>query len=335
MDTSPSIATSAPHPGFRRSVAAFVRLGVAVSPSATPSDAGLPDAHPTYRAFAGTVENAEPGLAALLDDASLVDRAAYEMGLFAHLLRAATAAESPVHSTDVGSDTASFMTAPSVRLVRTRWDWDAFVADPALSLPSESGAAWVLHLPRSGPVLMRRLHALPALLLEACAYPLTRAQAVAGVMERVEADPAQLTPLVHAQIEALRAADLLRPSAPSAADHTLHEMRCLLLRDEPPHPARGIAGTLARAARAARNHATTVATAENSAHRVHSMDIAVSRIDHLLEGLRLRGAFSARLDGYWESGDVIHRSRSITPLLDTLCRVMGEGIYALPPYVLT
>src|SRR6202008_3874549 len=85
--TAPDVVAPAPHPGFRRSTAAFARLGVAVRPGA--AQAGAPEAHPTYRAVLAAARAADAGAAPWLDDASRLDRASYELGLFAGLLRAA------------------------------------------------------------------------------------------------------------------------------------------------------------------------------------------------------------------------------------------------------
>ncbi|HET7231524.1 MAG TPA: hypothetical protein VFJ16_16055 [Longimicrobium sp.] len=336
MNAAPPPATpSAPHLAFRRSLAAFARMGVSVDPAATTLDvAELPDAHPTYRAIVETIRMAEPGAAALLDDASLLDRTAYELGLFARLLRAAVSV-SPPPLAGGDADSAAFATAPSVRLVRTRWNWDAFLAEPAAGQPAETGAAWVLNLPPAGPVQVRRLHPLPALLLEVCAWPLTRAAAAAAAGERVEGDPARIAELVHAQIDELCAAGLLRLHAPNAADHAVREMRHLLLASEAPYPGHGIAGMLARAGRAARKHAAAAAAAGDPAYPMHQLDVSVSRIKNLLSGLKLGGAFRVELEEYWASEDLGARVSSVAPLLDVLRRTLGEGVHALPPYVLT
>lgn len=324
------------HPGFRRSVAAFARLRVAVRPvlDADAPEPTLPAAHPTYRAITGAIRAAPADTAALLQDASLLDRASYELGLFAPLLRAAFAGQLSSAPADASPAGAAFTTAASVRLARTRWNWEAFLADPTLELPSESASAWVLHLPSAGPLQVRRLHALPALLLEACAYPLTRAGAVAAVMEHVEGDAGQLASLVHAQIDELLAAGLLQHDAPTAADHTVDQMLRELRSDDPPHPARSIVGLLARAARATRKHADA-ATAVDAAYPVYAMDRSVSGIEQLLMRAGLRAAFRAELDGYWASEDGSARVKFITPLLDTLRRALGEGMHALAPYVHT
>jgi hypothetical protein len=57
---------AAPHPGFRRAVAAFARLSVAVRPSATPPDAGVPEVHPTWRAVTRAFRTADGDAAPLL-----------------------------------------------------------------------------------------------------------------------------------------------------------------------------------------------------------------------------------------------------------------------------
>jgi hypothetical protein len=329
-------AAPVPHPTFRRTVSAFARMGVAVRPSRAPADPGLPDPHPTYLAVAAASRAADADLAPLLEDASLLDRASYELGLFGRLLRASMAGDEDAAASDPGSPETTFATAPGVRLVRTRWDWDGLLADPARSEPVKRDTPWVLQLPPSGPLRMQRLHPLPALLLEACAQPLTRKDAAAAVAERVDGDPAQIAAAVHAQVDELLASGLLRPCA-AAADRTVSEMRRLLLADEPPPQAgaRGLAGMLWRAVRPAREDAEEALRAEEGSYPIHQLDATVRHLDQLLTAARLRDAFSTELDGYWAVPDVPARVRSLEPLLDVLGRTLGSGVFARPPYILT
>ncbi|HVG44304.1 MAG TPA: hypothetical protein VM890_06215 [Longimicrobium sp.] len=331
-------ADAEPHPAFRRSLAALARLGVAVRPAGVrvPPDPGLPDAHPAYRGIAAALRDASAGAAPLLEDASLLDRASYELGLFARWLRAALAGEPPAPLVEGDPAGTAFATAPSVRLVRTRWDWDAFLADPAQDEPAERGIAWVLHLPPSGPVQLRRLHPLPALVLEACAHPLTRNAAAAVVAEQVEGDPERIAALVHAQMDELSAAGLLRPFAPSAADHAVDEMRRLLPAAETQQPAaRSLVALLARAVRPTRKAADEALVASDASYPVHRLDLSVGMLDQLLAHMRLRDAFSTELDGYWAAAGVASRVASLSPLLEALRRVVGSGVHALPPYVVS
>jgi len=331
-------ADAEPHPAFRRSLAAFARVGEAGRPAVVrvPADAGLPDAHPTYRAVAAALRDAGDGAAPLLEDASLLDRASYELALFARLLRAAWPEEPPAPPAEEDPAETAFATAPLVRLVRTRWDWDGFLADPARDRPDEHGAAWVLRLPPSGPVQLRRLHPLPALVLEACAHPLTPSAAAAVVAERVEGDPARIAALVHAQMDELSASGLLRPFAPSAADHAVGEMRRLLSPAEAPQPAeRTLLALLSRALRATREAADEALRAVDGSYPVHRLDLSVGALDQLLARARLRGAFSTELDGYWAAAGGAARVASLSPLLEVLGRVVGSGVHALPPYVVS
>ena len=331
----------APHPAFRRSVATFARLGVAVhpSPAPVPPDSGLPAPHPTYLAVTAAARAAGAETAPLLKDASLLDRAAYELGLFGRLLRASMAGDENEDEgaapSGPGSPEDTFATAPSVRLVRTRWDWDDFLAGPARNEPVERSITWVFHIPPSGPMRMQRLQLLPALLLKACAYPRTRAEAAATVAERVEGDPARIGVMVHVQVDELLASGLLRPCAPAAA-RTVDEMRRVLLRDEPPPQAgaRGLVGMLARTVRPAREHAEEALRAEESSYPIHRLDHTVRHLEHLLVAARVRDAFSAELDGYWAAPGVPARVRSLAPLLDVLERTLGSGVFALPPYLM-
>ncbi|HEX6372210.1 MAG TPA: toprim domain-containing protein [Longimicrobium sp.] len=327
-----------PHPGFRRAVAAFARLGVAVRPSSAPAppDAGVPEAHPTWRAIIRAARNADAEAAALLEDASLPDRAAYELGLFAGLLRAAAAEAPAAAPPDAGAPDTAFATAPLVRVVRTRWDWDAFLNDAALPAPPESGAAYLLHLPPAGPLQMRRLQTLPAILLEVCARPCTRAQAAAAVAERVDADAERLAAAVRAQMDEMRASGLLRPTAPAAAEQAVDEMLRLLRADQVPQGgARSVAGMLSRSIAATRELADRAAAAEDDApYPRYLLDVSVDVLQDLLGRARLRGAFAAELDACWAGADVPSRLGHLIPLLDVLGRAVGRGAHALPPYVL-
>lgn len=338
MDADPlPQAAPAAHPAFRRSVSAFARLGVELRlpTDRAPREAGVPDAHATYRAVIAALHGADAGAAPLLEDASLLDRAQYELGLLAPLLRAAMAGDPPAFVGDGDSAETAFATAPSVRLVRTRWDWDGFLAGPALQ-PPESDAWWLMHLPPSGPVRVQRLHPLPACLLEACARPLTRGQAASVVAERIAADRAALAEAVHAQMGELHAAGFLRAGAATEADQAVEEMRRLLSAEEAPHAVpRSIAGVLARTVRAARRHAEAAARAGDDPHPPHRLDVSVGTLERMLALARVRAAFSTELDGYWASPDVSARVGIVTPLLEVLGRALGSGAHALPPYVVT
>lgn len=334
----PGAETPAPHPGFRRAAAAFARLGVRVRPAAAlvPPDAGVPEAHPTWRAVTRALHTADADAAPLLEDASLLDRAAYELGLFAGLLRAAAAEAPATAPVDADAPETAFATAPLVRVVRTRWDWDAFLNDAALASPPESGAAYALHIPPTGPLQMRRLQTLPAILLEVCVRPHTREQAFAAVAERVDADPERLAAAVRAQMDELRASGLLRPAPTAAAEQTVAEMLRLLLADEVPQGgARGIAGMLSRSAGATREQADRAAAAGDDApYPRYLLDVSVDVLGDLLGRARLRGAFAAELDAYWGAADVPSRIRHLGSVLDVLSRALGRGSHALPPYVL-
>lgn len=328
----------APHPGFRRAVTAFGRMGVPVRPSAVPAtaEAGVPDAHPTWRAIVRAGRVADADAAALLEDASLLDRAAYELGLFAGLLRAAAADAPATAPADADAPDTAFATAPLVRVVRTRWDWDAFLNDAALAAPPESGAAYLLHVPPAGPLQMRRLQTVPAILLEVCARPCTRAQAAAAVAERVDADPERLAAVVRAQMDELRASGMLRPTAPVAAEQTVDEMLRLLRADEVPQgSARSVTGMLARSVGATRELADRAAAAgDDTPYPRYLLDVSVDVLTDLLGRARLRPAFAAELDACWAGADVPSRARHLIPLLDVLGRALGRGAHALPPYVL-
>ena len=326
-------ASPEPHPAFRRTSAAFARLGVALRPRAALPGAGVPEPHPTWRAVTAVLRDADPAVAAELQDASLLERAAYELGLLSGLLRASMAGEPPARPDDDGEDTA-FSTAPSVRLVRTRWDWEAFLGDSSLPTPPGTGAAYVLHLPPAGPLQLRRLHPLPAILLELCARPRTRAAAAAAVAERVEGDPERIAARVRAQVEELAASGLLRRSAPASADETVDEMlRTLTAGAAPPHPARSVLGMLSRGVRATREIAEDAAGAGEGAYPVHLLDVAVGAVEEVLAQARLRDAFAEELDGFWAGPGLQARTRSLAPLLDVLVRALGEGAHALPPIV--
>lgn len=332
MSDPPRTATAA-HPRFRRSVAAFGRLGVAVRPAPAPGAAGdaPSDAGVAYGGVAAAIRGADSESAALLEDASLLDRCAYALGLFAPLLRAAAAAGEPVsHPASAGGAGTLLAIAPSVRVVRTRWDWDAFLADPGLGRPSAAGAAWALHLPPAGPVQEWRLHPLPALLLEACEHPVRREQAVAAVVRRVADAPGQLASLLHAQVDELCASGLIRPL--SASDGTVEEMQQLLLGEPAPAPALNLAGMLSRAVRSAQAYADDARTAADDPHALHLVDVMVNLLDGLLGRARVRGAFAAELDGYWAGETAPARIRSAAPLLQVLGAVLASG--ALPPYVI-
>jgi hypothetical protein len=329
-------AVPEPHPAFRRTAAAFARLGVALRPRPAGADPGLPEPHPTWRAVTAAIRDADPDVSALLEDASLLDRAAYELGLLSGLLRASMAGEPPARPAGAGDPNAAFTTAPSVRVVRTRGDWEAFLGDPSLSAPPGSGAAYVLHLPPSGPLRMRRLHPLPAMLLELCARPKTRAEAATAVTERVEGDPERIAALAGAQIDELAASGLVRRSAPTSAEEAVDEMLRTLTADTapPPSAARGVLGMLSRGVRATREIANDAAGAGGDPYPVHLLDVAVAAVEAALVRARLRDAFADGLDGYWAGADLQARTRSLAPLLDTLLRALGDGAHALPPIVL-
>ncbi|MFL5386571.1 MAG: hypothetical protein ACJ8GN_28980 [Longimicrobiaceae bacterium] len=330
-------APAGPHPAFRRSAAAFARLGVALRPRSAVPDAGLPGPHATWRAVTSIVQDASEDMAAALEDASLLDRAVYELGLLSGLLRASMAGEPPARA-DGGdeSDAAAFTTAPSVRLVRTRWDWEAFLGlgDAGLSAPPGNGAAYLLHLPPSGPLQMRRLHPLPAILLEVCARPQTRAEAAAAVADRVEGDPDRIAALARAQMDELAASGLLRRSAPASADEAVEEMLRTLAASAAPSGARSVLGMLSRGVRATREIAEDAAAAGDDPYPVHLLDVAVGAVEGALVQARLRDAFADALDGYWAGPDLQARTRPLLPLLDALACALGEGAHALPPIVL-
>ncbi|HEX8905875.1 MAG TPA: hypothetical protein VF771_13575, partial [Longimicrobiaceae bacterium] len=324
-----------PHPGFRRTAAAFERLGVSLSPAPVAPESGVPEAHATWRAVGLAAREADAETAPLLDDASRLERVTYELGVFAPFLRAVMAG-GPQGGTGEGDDAgAAFIAAPSIRLVRTGWDWDAFLADPALEAPPESAAAWVVRIPPSGALQMRRLNALPAMLLEIFDRPRTRAQAAAAVAERVEGDPARLAALVHAQIEEMRASGLLAATAAEDADAAVAEMRRLLLAEQaPPSGARSLAGLLARATSATREYTDDALDAAGDPYPPHLLDVSVSYLQQLLVSARMHGAFAAELDGYWSSSDVAARVRRLAPLLDVLGRALGGRAHALAPYLI-
>lgn len=332
---SPSGAGAPPHPAFRRSAAAFARLGVALRPAVTaPRPEGpLPEAHATWLAVAAAIRRADAGAAPRLQDASLVERRTYELSLFGGMLRAAIAAEPPAPGGD-GPDRA-FATAPSVRLVRTQWDWDAFLADPGMEAPGEPGAAWLLHLAPSGAVQTRRLHPLPALVLEACAVPRTRAAAAAQIARRVGGDPDRIAERVRAQMDELCASGLLQPFASAPADHAVGEMRRLLLAPEPPpSSAPTVVGQMARVAQMARRSADAAVRAEPGAYALHRLDVAVDMLEQLLARARVRHAFATELEGYWGDTEVAGRVAWLSPLLEVVGRVLDSGVHASPPCVL-
>lgn len=334
---TPSEAGTPPHPAFRRSVSAFARLGVGVRPAvvAPRPEGPLPEAHPTYLAVTAAIRGADAGAAPLLEDASLLDRRSYELNLFGPLLRAAMAAEPPAPRADLPD--RAFATAPSVRLVHTRWDWDAFLADAGLEAPGGPGAVWVLHLAPSGAVQARRLHPLPALLLEVCVVPRTRAAAAAAVARQVAGDPDRIAERVSAQMDELCASGLLQPFlAPTAADHTVREMERLLLDEAPPRSsAPTLVGQMARIVQATRRYAEDAVRAPDGAYSSHRVDIAVDMLEQLLARARLRNAFATELDSYWSGTEIAARVASLSPLLEVLGRVLDSGVHASPPCVLS
>lgn len=331
---SPAGGASASHPAFWRTSAVFARLGVTLRPAAAPppAESGVPEAHATYRAVVDAIGHADPALRPLLEDASLLERGSYELGLFGRLLLAATGPDPSAGEAESDPvDAPAFATAPSVRLVRTGWDWDAFLADPAAREPSRRETAWALQLARAGHVQAHRLQPLPALLLEACARPLTRDAAVAAVAGHVDGDPGRLAAVVHAQIDALRASGFLRPFAPGMAEHAVGEMLHLLRADAPPPVPQSIVGLLARSVRPAREYAGAAAGAPESSFSIHRLDDTVRMIDQLLANARLRPAFSAELDGYWAGEAVATRVAALAPLLEVLDRALEGGAHRLPP----
>lgn len=334
----PSNSPLAPHPAFRRSAAVSARFGVPLQP-APAAGAGLPDAHLTYVALTIALREAEDDAASFLDDASLLERAAYELGLFSGLLRAAMAGEPHAPRADPRVADTALATAASVRVLRTRWNWDAFLADPGKHAPDDRDTAWMLRVPPAGPLQVRRLDPLSAVLLEAGVYPLTRKDAVAAVVAvtEVEGDPARLSAIVGAQVDELCSAGLLLPFAPTAADHAVEEMLRLLPADEPQKQAaaRGVAGLLARAVRATREYVEDAVHAAPGSYLVLQMDRAVGRLGHLLARARLRDAFSVELDGYWSETEVPLRAAAVLPLIEVLDRVMGTGVHARRPYVIS
>lgn len=326
------------HPAFQRSVSAIVRLGVSLHPltAEAPPETGLPEAHLLYRTVTAALLSSDLNVTPLLADASLLERASYELGLFSPLLRAADVGGPSSGPVGAGYAEDAFVTAPSVRLVHTRWDWDAFLADPSQAEPTERAATWVLRLTASGPVQMRRLHPLPALLLEACMDPLTRDAAAAVVVEQVEGDPARIAAVVNAQLDELRASGLLLPFSATAADHAVEEMQRLLLADEAPHaPAKSIVGQLGRTLRATRKYAAAAMGTGDALYPRYRLDVYVNSLDQLLRRARLRNAFRTELDGYWAGVEVHSRVASLAPLLDVLDRALNRGVHALPPYVLS
>jgi hypothetical protein len=328
----------APHPAFRRSAAVLARFGMSLRPAAAQTQ-GLPDAHPTYVALAAALRGAEADAGPFLEDASLLERAVYELGLFSSLLRAAMAGEPAPASVDPRAADTAFATGASIRVLWTRWDWDGFLADSRKTAPDERDTAWALRLPPTGPIQVRRLDVLPALLLEACAYPLTRRAAFAAVAAatELEGDPARLAAIIGDQVDALHASGLLLPSAPTAAEHAVEEMLRLLPAEDPPPQAaaRGVAGRLARAVRSTREDVERAARATPGSSPVLQMDRAVGGIADLLSRARLRDAFSTELEGYWAETDVAARAALISPLLAVLDRAAGRGVHTRHPYLIS
>lgn len=328
----------APHPAFRRSAAVLARFGTRLCPAAA-QPRGLPDAHPTWVALAATLRGASADASPFLEDASLLERAAYELGLFSGLLRAAMAGEPAPARVDPRAADTAFATAASIRVLWTRWDWDGFLADARKTAPDELATAWALRIPPAGPIQVRRLDVLPALLLEACAYPLTRRAAFAAVAAatELEGDPARLAAIAGAQVDALHGSELLLPCAPTAAEQAVEEMLRLLPAEDsqPQAAARGVAGRLARAVRSAREEVERAARASPGSSPVLQMDRAVGGIAHLLSRARLRDAFAAEIEGYWAETGVAARAAIISPLLAVLGRAVGSGVHARPPYVIS
>lgn len=323
---------------FPRTRALFPRLGATdpLARAGTPELGGLPAPHAFYLALLDVLRQARPPLAALLEDASLLERSCHELSLFAPLVRAgAYPADAAAPATDAGD--APLVLSPAARIVRTRWDWDAFLADPAGAAPRDTGAAYLLHLPPSGALQVRRLQPFPALLLEIFAHPRTAAQAADEVARRAEGDPVQIEALVRAQAREMGAAGVLRAAPGSGAEDTVRRMREMLLADEGPAPAVGAAGVLARAAATARTHFRHALDAEargDPVYHLHQVDLCADILEEVLSAARLRPLFARELDGYWRAGDADERMASLRPLLDALGRALTAPSRAAAPYVL-
>ncbi|HVH11461.1 MAG TPA: hypothetical protein VM759_00345, partial [Longimicrobium sp.] len=83
----------------------------------------------------------------------------------------------------------------------------------------------------------------------------------------------------------------------------------------------------------AREHVDDALAAADGTQPLRRLDRSVDLLEQLLGRARLRNAFAADLDGYWRAESVSARIASINPLLETLARVVGSGVHALPPYV--
>lgn len=312
---------------FARSLAAFRRLGVDLAAA----DGATLQA--IYRAVTTALREAEPELRPLLEDASLLDRACSELLLFAPLVRALDEGPGGPPTADEG-----WMRPTTVRVLRTRCDWEAFGANPALSGPPVSGAAYALHLPPEGPLRVRRLHPLALLVLDACSVPRVAAELHEAVAEEVEGaaeDRARLAGLVDAQLQELSAAGLLRAARRDPVEHALEEMHRLLFDGAAPAPERRSAGLLTRAVAAALDEARTVRDAIEGGspdlYALYQLDMCVDGLERVLSGAR--GVFADALDGYWRAGSAGDRLESLAPLLEALDRTVDRRVHVLPPLV--
>jgi hypothetical protein len=312
---------------FARSLAAFRRLGVELAAADGATSQTI------YCAVTAVLREASPDLRPLLEDASLLDRACSELLLFAPLLRALDDGPGGPPSAEEG-----WVRPATVRVLRTRWDWVAFGANPALSVPPAGDAAYALHLPPEGSLRVRRLHPLALLVLEACAIPCTATELHERVAEAVEGagdDPARLAGLVDAQLRELSAAGLLRVARRDPVEHALEDMHRLLFDGAAPATERRAAGLLTRAVAAALDEARTVREGIerglSNPYELYQLDMCVDGLERVLSGVR--GVFAGALDGYWGAGNAVDRLDRLAPLLEALDRTVDHRAHVLPPLV--
>lgn len=310
-------------PPFGRARALFERLGVRVPDS--------PDVHALFRASLAAARDAEPELRKRLDDALALDRARYELAVFGGLLAGGPPSAPPE------VDEPAVMLAPSVRFVEQRWDWDAWLARGDAD-PPQPGPAFLLQTGPAG-VRMRRLDALPALVLRQCDAPRTPAALAAALAARADADPARLQSLVAEQVEQLIGAGVLQRADPDpSASLAAEAERMLTANALPLAPGPALHGTLSRAVSAAREWAERVESARgddaDAAFAVWQMDTCVSFVEEALARAKLRPVFAEALDGYWRAGDAGGRVVILRLLLDVLERGAALRAEAPPPLVL-
>jgi hypothetical protein len=323
---------------FPRTFAAFERLGIAIPTSPELSTDAVAADFSAWRALRSAVDDASGDRRTMLADAFAVERARFELAVFAPVVHAARPVVSGAGDTAPPADSDDDVRAAlavGVRLETSAWDWDAWLAGTD-DAPPAAETTYAL-VPSGTGVHAHCLHPLPALIARFCGEPRTYREITDTVAGALSGEPLReaVAALVRRQVAEMQAAGILAPGARggSLAD----EMRRWLLDDEPPAAAQPLAGLIARSAAAAQEQAAALegagAETPDALYAAHRMDVSVMLLEVALREAGLRGVFSAEMDGWWGAADVPTRLKAVRPVLQAAAASLRES-GPPPPFVM-